>query len=167
MLRALSPGQSIATVAGRGYGFDAKVKTSHTKADVFQLAASKGLRIASYGEGPTEGSYRRVVVIALATAPASLPWSLPSPLSWFDDSQIVEATEETDPSAAQLALAQATSPTPAAAVPTAAVPARPATAARAHVWPALGLGAALLVVADVVTGEGPLGRIVRRRRRRR
>lgn len=161
MLRVLPPGETIQITPGHAYGFDGKVKTSHTKADLFDLAASHGLKVATYGESPEADGYRRVVAIALAVGPASLPWSLPAPLSWFDESGLVEATEETSPQAATAAIVAATTPTP-ASVPTSAIPASPARKVR--LWPIIPIGAGLLLVGDALSGEGLIARLFRRRR---
>jgi hypothetical protein len=162
-LIALPIGEAIETTAGHAYGFDARIKTSHTKADLFALAASHGLTVASYGEAPPEGDYRRIVVLALATAPASIPWSVPWPASWVDGSTLLEATEETAPSPEAVA-ALTGHPTTPATVPTA--PIAPSPAASGRVWPALGVAAGLLIVGDALSGEGVTARLWKKRRRR-
>lgn len=154
-LHALPPGETIHTTPGHGYGIDGNVKTSHTKPDLFTLASSRGLRIVSYGEGPTANGYRRVVVAALAVDAGELPWSLPAPASWFDDSGIVEATEEDSPPAAAQALAHAgTTP---ATVPTTSVPSGVVAPAR---W------GRTIAVGGTLLGLGLLAGWRERRRRR-
>ena len=162
---ALPIGETIHTTAGHAYGFDARIKDSHTKADVFALASSHGLTIATYGEAPPEDGYRRIVALALATSPASIPWSVPWPASWVDSSTLLEATEEPNPSPAAVAALQGRALTP-ATVPTAPLPAS-SPSSRARLWPGLGVAAALIVAGDVLSGEGLAARLLRRSRRRR
>jgi hypothetical protein len=165
----LAPGADVHTTAGHAYAFDARVKLTHTKADLFSLAAAHGLRVASYGEGPPEGSYRRVVAFTLAVGPSVLPWSLPWPASMFDGSSLTAATEEDTPNPAAVAALLQT-PTTSANLSTAAVPPS-SRGSSSRSWATPVAGAALAVgvalAFDAETGGSWARRLFGRGRRRR
>lgn len=104
---ALPNGQSISVVPGGLYAVMARVKSSHTQADLTTLASSKwGLQVLAYGEQgqagwpnlPTDpdSGHKTVFAVVKGTQAASIPWSVPWPASYIDNSGLTSAWFSTD-----------------------------------------------------------------------
>lgn len=138
---ALPEGEAIDLPVGQYLAIVASVKASHTEADLRAFASKRGLQVIDYAEqgqraglgpDPRSPGYRYVAATVATTAPVSLPWEVPWPLSMVDDSQLV--TVWTAPAGA----------VPSA--PPAPVPTAPRGPVGPSLWPLAAIGAGGLLL---------------------
>lgn len=99
-LTQLPTGKPIVLRPGVRYSVLAAVKDKHSLKALAARCATWGVKVqgardhvdpAEYGVARPPGGYRLVHVTATSETSATMPWSVPKPLSWFDKSTVVRA----------------------------------------------------------------------------
>ncbi len=96
----LPRGRPVVLVPGETYEVLAEIANRHTLRSVTTRADGWGLTVraardnvspSEFGVGPARGGYRLVHLVGEPRRQATLPWSVPAPLSLFDGSRVVRA----------------------------------------------------------------------------